>query len=136
MKQLILTLTLAIICLIGFSQTNVYRGSVTTVINALDLSTISGADTTIYVAFPVQFSPVWSTEITWATITGSGTIALMVSYDGTNFWAYNTSPSATVTGASGDYEFEDDRFIWVYLGFKITKSTISVGTLTAKILLK
>lgn len=136
MKRLILTLTLAIFCLIGFSQTNAYRGEVITVVNALAPASLTGADTTIYVTMPVQYSPAWSATVTWTTITGSGTCAIMTAHSTTYWEAYNSSPSVTLTTGNDTYIFEDDMFAERYLGFKITKGTISAGTVTVTLLLK
>jgi len=135
MKKIILTITMAVCLTFAYSQALIPRGEATKVVNALDLSTISGTDTTIYARFPVQLSPDWSTLISYASVVGSGTVAVVVSYDGTTWTAYNSSPSATATG-TGTYAFEDDRFVWMYIGFKITKSTISAGTLTCSVFYK
>lgn len=135
MKKLILTLTILTLCLAGFSQTHVWRGAARTVIN-LDLSTISGSDTTIYVTMPENYSPTWSHDTRWTNLTGAGTFDIVVSADATNWEAYNTTPTAAITGATGSWPFEDDRCSWMYLGFKITVGTISAGTLTTKITLR
>ena len=119
--------------MIGISQTNVVRGEVQTVITLAPAS-ISGTDTTIYVTFPVQYSPVWNTTVTWTTITGSGTLALYMC-NNTSYWeVYNTSPSVTLTGANNTYVFEDSMFSGRYLAFLITKGSISDGTVTVTII--
>lgn len=133
MKKLLLGFVFAGAFLVGFAQSQVFKNEVTTIVDSLDLSTISGSDTTIYVYAP---NGLWSVDIRFATITGSGTAAVVCSHDGTNFYAYNTSPSVTVTGASGSYQFEDDRLVWPYIGIKISKSTITAGTLNATILVR
>jgi len=134
MKRIILTLTLAVFCLTGFSQVD--RGEVVTVVNALAPASLSGTDTTIYVTMPVQYSPVWSATVTWTTITGSGTCAIYTAHN-TSYWEpYNTSPSVTLTGVNNTYVFEDSMFSGRYLGFLITKGSISAGTVTITILLK
>ena len=135
MKKIAILLMLVGACTIASAQTDVSRGQVYTVVDAVAPASISGTDTTIYVDFPTSYSPKWSTLISWASVTGTGTVALYVSYDGTTWVAYNTSPSSSVTGSSS-YAFEDDRMVWRYLGFKITKGSISAGTITAKLLLK
>jgi hypothetical protein len=109
---------------------------VVTVINALAPASLSGSDTTIYVMMPVQYSPVWSATVTWTTITGSGTCAIYTAHN-TSFWEpYNTSPSVTLTGVNNTYVFEDSMFSGKYLGFLITKGTISGGAVTVTLLLK
>jgi len=134
MKKLILILILAFTFLTGYSQVD--RGEVVTIVDALAPASLSGSDTTIYVMFPVQYSPVWSVVVTWTTITGSGTLALYTCHN-TSYWEpYNTSPSVTLTGANNTYMFEDEMFSGRYLGFLITKGSISAGAVTATILLK
>ena len=135
MKRIFLALAFVGAFLVGTAQTEISKGEIYTVIDSLDLSTITGTDTTIYVRFPVMYSGDWSTRITWEDVTGSGTIALYAAHK-TGWEAYNSEPSATVTGASGSYAFEDDRMAWRYLGWKITVNTISAGKLTATVLLK
>jgi hypothetical protein len=130
MKKLVLVLFLGIIALATIGQTEVFRGELVTVVNALAPATISGTDTTIYVQMPPNYSPIWSAAVTWSTITGSGTCAIMTAHS-TSYWeAYNTTPSVTLTGANNTYVFEDSMFSGVWLGFLITKGTISAGAVT------
>ena len=136
MKKCILFMVLGLAFLGGMAQTEVYRGQLTTVVDSLAPATISGTDTTIYVKMPATFSPTWMATVTWSTITGSGTCALVTSYKGVLWEAYTGSPSVTLTGANNTYKYEDYMFSDVYLGFKITKGTISAGKVVVKILVR
>ena len=139
MKKLILIIFMisAFFVMKNAEAQDVVRWGEFQIIDALDLSGVTGADTTIYItAATAGKSPVWNTNITWTSITGAGTVAIVVSMDGTNWYAYNSSPSSAVSGASGNYQFEDDYLSWPYWGLKITISTISVGTMNATVYFK
>lgn len=136
MKRVVLGLIFVCAFLLGNAQTQVYRGQPTTVVNALAPADLVGADTTIYVLMPLQYSATWVAEVQWATVTGTGTYAIMTSIDESVWEAYYGSPSASITGASGNYVYEDYMFSGKWLGFKITKGTISAGTVTVKLLLR
>jgi len=131
MKKIALTLALALLCVVGFSQgTWVSKGELTTVIDSLDLSTVTGSDTTIYIICP---NGDWSMDIQFATVTGTGTAEIVAGHNSTTMELYDANSTVSVTGASGTLKFDDDNQPWRYLGVKITMSSITAGTLNATI---
>jgi len=99
------------VCLtFAYSQALIPRGEATKVVNALDLSTISGTDTTIYARFPVQLSPDWSTLISYASVVGSGTVAVVVTWDYSGAIALFAAVMTIVTSMMGiGKKQENDR---------------------------
>lgn len=130
MKKLVLGLILGVACLIG--QAQVYTNNLYTLVDSLDLSTVSGADTTIY-AFVHGGGP-WSADVQFASITGSGTAEIVAGNHVGTLELYASTSTVTVTGSSGTLKYDHDRFAWQYIGVKITMGTISAGTLNVSIL--
>jgi len=97
-----------------------------------DLSVIAGSDTTLYQKMPDKRSFDWSLEVIWRGVSGAGFVEVYVANNLGNWHAYDTItryPNDSITGATGSYAFEHDMFAWRYLGIKITKGTLSAGSL-------
>ena len=131
MKRIALVLVLAVACLVGSSQT-LTSNSLYTLIDSLDLSTVTGADTTIYVNVPGN--GVWSVDLQFATITGSGTADIVAGNHTGSLELYATTATKTLTGASGTLKYDHDRLAWKFIGVKITMGTITAGILNATII--
>lgn len=133
MKKLVLVLMMVCAFAAAQAQSSVSKGIVKTFIDSLDLSTISGADTTIYVT---ARNGAWGVDIQFESITGSGTAEIVAGHDASSLELYNTSSTTTVTGASGTFKWDDSYLAWKYVGIKITLNTISAGKLNATIMIR
>jgi len=128
MKKLIL-IALIFISFAGFSQEKLSYG-LTHI--PIDLSTITGADTTIYRSFyNLEESRCWSARISWTGLTGAGTVDYQVAMRSTGFESYNGLSQVVVTATTGDDGGKEDCIgNWPFFAIKITKGTLSAGTLS------
>jgi len=130
MKKLILTIMILLGVYAAKSQATIGFGLHK--IAGADNLVITGTDTTIYrYVFSEGQSFCWQSVVSWTGVTGVGTVNYQTSLDGTNFNGYNGLTQVTVTGTTGnDGGKEDCMGNGTIMAIKITKGTISAGTLT------
>jgi len=127
MKKLIL-IALIFISFAGFSQEKLSYG----LYNIQNTLVITGSDTTIYrTLYNLESSFCWGSRVSWSGVTGAGTVTYQVSMDGSSFEAYNGLTAVTLSGTTGDDGGKEDCMCnWKFLAIKITKGTLSAGTLS------
>lgn len=135
MKNLILLLLILVGTALQAQYTDIKLTNQSALITAFDVSDIAGTDTSFVFKISKLPQTAWSMQTIWTGVTGSGTVALEVTnYDNlTNFIAYSGLTAVTVTGASGTSAWEDYMWGWKYFRIKITKGTLSAGTLNVRI---
>lgn len=131
MKKFIFTILTILFMLPAFSQVEI-SGPFKFLVNSYDLSGTSANFPFYFSNFEVQ--DVWSIQVKWSGVTGTGTVELEVSNDNLGWISYSSGLLTTsITGASGNDGWEDDRFAWRYGRIKFTKGTLSAGVLTVTI---
>jgi len=127
MKKLLLIIMIMLGVYAAQSQATIGFGK-HTISNTL---IITGSDTTIYrYIFSEGQAYSWSSTVSWASVVGAGTVDHQTSSEGTIFFDYSGLTQVAVTGATGNSGKSDGLCEWNILAIKITKGTISAGTLT------